>query len=89
MTQLVKLEELEHTAVRDVYRLLVDDSPAIRRAAAELVAGSLEEQGRRQLDLAAAATQAIRRPASPAVWPGIAHAEHRAAAVAERLLCVD
>ena len=33
--------------VREVYRLLVDSSAPIRHAAAELVAGMLEEQGRR------------------------------------------
>ncbi len=31
---------------RELYRLLVDDSTAIRHAAAELVAGMLEPQGR-------------------------------------------
>lgn len=36
--------------VRDVYRLLVDDSHAIRLAAADLVTGLLEEQGQRQLE---------------------------------------
>lgn len=33
--------------VQDVYRLLVDSSPALRRAAAGLVAGLLEELGQR------------------------------------------
>lgn len=33
--------------VREVYRLLVDSSAPIRHAAAELVAGMLEEQGQR------------------------------------------
>lgn len=32
---------------RDLYRLLVEDSTAIRHAAAELVAGMLEPQGQR------------------------------------------
>lgn len=35
--------------VREVYRLLVDSSTHIRHAAAELVAGMLEEQGKRFL----------------------------------------
>jgi len=35
--------------VTDVYRLLVDDSAAIRHAAGDLVADLLEEQGSRQL----------------------------------------
>ncbi len=33
--------------VREIYRLLVDSSAPIRHAAAELVAGMLEEQGQR------------------------------------------
>ena len=33
--------------VQDVYRLLVDSSPVLRRAAAGLVAGLLEELGQR------------------------------------------
>ena len=33
--------------VREVYRLLVDSSASIRHAAAELVAGMLQEQGQR------------------------------------------
>ena len=32
---------------RELYRLLVEDSRAIRQAAAELVAGMLEPQGKR------------------------------------------
>ena len=35
--------------VTDVYRLLVDDSAAIRHAAGDLVADLLEDQGSRQL----------------------------------------
>lgn len=33
--------------MREIYRLLVDSSAPIRHAAAELVAGMLEEQGQR------------------------------------------
>ena len=48
MTVLAKLEEVEGTAVRDTYRLLVDDAAPIRHAAADLVADLLPELGTRQ-----------------------------------------
>ena len=49
LTLLVRLEEVPGKQVRDVYKLLLDDSYAIRHAAAELVADMLEESGRRHL----------------------------------------
>lgn len=49
VTSLVKLEEIEPEAVREVYRLLVDSAAGIRHAAAGLVAGLLEDQGARFL----------------------------------------
>ncbi len=51
MTRLAKLDEVEGTAVRDAYRLLVDDAGPIRHAAADLVADLLEELGSRQLQV--------------------------------------
>lgn len=45
----MRLEVLGAAEVSGVYRLLVDDSAAIRHAAADLVAGSLEDQGARHL----------------------------------------
>lgn len=49
LTLLVRLEEVPAKQVRDVYKLLLDDSYAIRHAAAELVADMLEESGERHL----------------------------------------
>ena len=49
MTRLAALEEVEGTAMQDVYRLLVDDSGAVRHAAATLVADLLPSHGRRLL----------------------------------------
>lgn len=49
MTKLVRLDVLGAAEVSGVYQLLVDDSAAVRHAAAELVAGSLEDQGARHL----------------------------------------
>lgn len=49
LTLLVRLEEVPGKQVRDVYKLLLDDSYAIRHAAAELVADMLEESGQRHL----------------------------------------
>ncbi len=49
VTTLVKVEEVEPDAVREVYRLLVDSAAGIRHAAADLVADLLEEQGARFL----------------------------------------
>ena len=49
MTKLVKLDIFGGDEVAGVYRLLVDDSHAIRYAAAELVADSLSDQGARYL----------------------------------------
>jgi len=46
---LVRLEEVPGHQVRDVYKLLLDDSYAVRHAAAELVADMLEESGQRHL----------------------------------------
>lgn len=45
----MRLEEVPAKQVRDVYKLLLDDSYAIRHAAAELVADMLEESGQRHL----------------------------------------
>jgi hypothetical protein len=52
MTRLAKLEEVVGTAVRDTFRLLVDDAAPIRHAAAELVADLLPDFGERQLQVA-------------------------------------
>ena len=49
LTVLVRLEEVPAKQVRDVYKLLLDDSYAVRHAAAELVADMLEESGQRHL----------------------------------------
>ncbi|DBA75127.1 hypothetical protein WJX77_008338 [Trebouxia sp. C0004] len=49
LTVLVRLEEVPGHQVRDVYKLLLDDSYAVRHAAAELVADMLEESGQRHL----------------------------------------
>lgn len=49
LTVLVRLEELPPAQVRDVYKLLLDDSHAVRHAAAELVTDMLEESGQRHL----------------------------------------
>ena len=49
LTVLVRLEEVPANQVRDVYKLLLDDSYAVRHAAAELVADMLEESGQRHL----------------------------------------
>lgn len=49
LTLLVQLEEVPGKQVRDVYKLLLDDSYNIRHAAAELVADMLEESGQRHL----------------------------------------
>ena len=49
MTRLAALGEVEGTAMQDVYRLLVDDSAAVRRAAANLVADLLPSHGRKML----------------------------------------
>lgn len=49
MTRLAALEEVEGTAMQDVYRLLVDDSAAVRHAAADLVADLLPSHGRKLL----------------------------------------
>lgn len=49
LTVLVRLEEVSASQVRDVYKLLLDDSHAIRHAAAELVTDMLEESGQRHL----------------------------------------
>ena len=49
LTVLVRLEEVPASQVRDVYKLLLDDSYAIRHAAAELVTDMLEESGQRHL----------------------------------------
>lgn len=46
---LVRLEEVPAVQVRDVYKLLLDDSYAVRHAAAELVTDMLEESGQRHL----------------------------------------
>lgn len=51
MTRLAKLEEVEGTAVRDTFRLLVDDAAPVRHAAAELVADLLPDFGERQLQV--------------------------------------
>ena len=45
----MKLDIFGGDEVAGVYRLLVDDSHAIRYAAADLVAGSLGDQGARYL----------------------------------------
>lgn len=42
LSLLVQLEELQPSAVRDVYRLLAEESPAMRHAAADLVLQLLE-----------------------------------------------
>ena len=49
LTVLVRLEEVPPAQVRDVYKLLLDDSYAVRHAAAELVTDMLEESGQRHL----------------------------------------
>lgn len=49
LTVLVRLEEVPPAQVRDVYKLLLDDSHAVRHAAAELVTDMLEESGQRHL----------------------------------------
>ena len=49
LTVLVRLEEVPAKQVRDVYKLLLDDSYAVRHAAAELVTDMLEESGQRHL----------------------------------------
>lgn len=49
LTVLVRLEEVPAKQVRDVYKLLLDDSYAVRHAAAELVSDMLEESGQRHL----------------------------------------
>ncbi|KAL3143333.1 hypothetical protein ABBQ38_002169 [Trebouxia sp. C0009 RCD-2024] len=49
LTVLVRLEEVPLSQVRDVYKLLLDDSHAVRHAAAELVTDMLEESGQRHL----------------------------------------
>lgn len=49
VTKLVRLDVFGGDEVAGVYRLLVDDSHAIRHAAAELVANSLGNQGARYL----------------------------------------
>ena len=49
LTLLVRLEEVPGKQVRDVYKLLLDDSYALRHAAAELVADMLEESGQKHL----------------------------------------
>ena len=46
---LVRLEEVPGHQVRDVYKLLLDDSYSVRHAAAELVVDMLEESGQRHL----------------------------------------
>lgn len=51
MTRLAKLGEVEGTAVRDTFRLLVDDAAPVRHAAAELVADLLPDFGERQLQV--------------------------------------
>ena len=51
VTRLVALDEVEGSAVKDVYHLLVDDCGPIRHAAAALVADSLEEHGARALQV--------------------------------------
>ncbi|GAB4819997.1 hypothetical protein N2152v2_007043 [Parachlorella kessleri] len=58
LTALVRLEEIPASAVKEVYTLLGDESPSIRHAVAELVAGMLEEQGERALKQAQATTAA-------------------------------
>jgi hypothetical protein len=55
MTRLAKLEEVEGTAVRDTFRLLVDDAAPVRHAAAELVADLLPDFGERQLQVSVVA----------------------------------
>ena len=45
LTILVKLEELPTAQAAEVYRLLLDDSRAVRHAVAELVASVQEAQG--------------------------------------------
>ena len=45
LTILVKLEELPSAQAAEVYRLLLDDSRAVRHAVAELVASVQEAQG--------------------------------------------
>ena len=54
ITLLVRLDELPGENVKEVYRLLGDQSHGIRHAAADLVASMLEEQGRQALEQAAA-----------------------------------
>lgn len=49
LTELVRQGEVAHSEVSTVYKLLVDDAPAIRHAAAELVAQLLEELGQAHL----------------------------------------
>lgn len=49
LTALVRLEEVPPAQVRDVYKLLLDDSHAVRHAAAELVTDMLEKSGQRHL----------------------------------------
>ncbi len=49
LTRLVKLDEVEGSAINDTYRLLVDEAGPIRHAAANLVANLLPSLGERQL----------------------------------------
>ncbi|GMH33633.1 hypothetical protein BSKO_01467 [Bryopsis sp. KO-2023] len=44
LTKLVRAEELPFEAVRDIYKLLLDESPSLRHAAAELVCELLDEE---------------------------------------------
>lgn len=50
LTLLVQLDELAEEHICNVYSLLLDSSREVRQAAAELVAGTLEQQGRQRLD---------------------------------------
>ncbi|KAK9814838.1 hypothetical protein WJX72_012382 [[Myrmecia] bisecta] len=49
LTMMVKLEEIPHGQVKEVYQLLLDDSHQLRHAAAELVSDLLVELGQHQL----------------------------------------
>ena len=73
LTRLVALDEVQGSAVKDVYHLLVDDCGPIRHAAAALVADSLEEHGVRTLQVEISSFVCWRRLYSLAVTCCLLH----------------